>query len=172
MTNTQILENNVQLNIISDDEDKSKHTPNPVAAIDIAEGDIVEQFPFVTLPWRTRDRDSRVGMLHSLSFTKPCECMECSVYGTSFIVSSGYSPMYKHSETPNTKILFPDITEEDRKNKVPTPAPIGIVIAIQDIKQGEDLTLDYSKVYSPAHPLVRKSLPTNPGIDMQEEMVS
>lgn len=153
------LPNNVA---ITEPTPEDIHSSTAVAAIDIKKGDAVEQFTYILLPWRIRDRDPRVGFLHQTAFTTKCGCMECSVYGTAFMTTSGYPRLYKHSKEPNTQILFPNIKDEDLEKNPSPPPPIGLALALKDIVKGEEITVDYKTVYSPAHPINMENLPDSP----------
>lgn len=125
---------------------KSIETPDGFAVFaskDTKKGEVIEEFIFRQCPWRSLDLDTRVGFLHQTAMMRNCSCTSCRQLGSAFLLMGGNASVYTHANEPNAKIDLPD--------EGTTPVNImlqGIIVASEDIKKDEEITINHTLHYT------------------------
>lgn len=110
------------------------HGRGVFAVVDIAEGELIERCPTVPLGFRSRYHlDPQI--YRYLYAQPPCPCLECKNHGFVLHMILGYGMMYNHRDVTNTEWQF-DYSKL-----------MADLIAIRDIKAGEEIFVDYGNKY-------------------------
>lgn len=102
---------------------------------DIEEGEIIERVR--TLPLADRRRYQNDQVLLDYLLVDPCSCKECSIHGPIVRIIMGFGSFYNHQNPPNQNcewIVFSTFNFLD-------------IVAIKNIKAGEELFLSYGDSY-------------------------
>jgi len=101
---------------------------------DIAVGEVIEICPMV--PLINRSRYQLEPNIWKYCYTKPlCDCADCKNHGFLFYMVAGYGMMYNHQDNNTATFRF-DYNEL-----------VGTVIAIKEIKAGEEIFVNYGPDY-------------------------
>ena len=114
------------------------------ASKNIKKGDVIEEFIFRQGPWRSYDLDARVGFLHQTSFMRSCPCPTCRQHGVPFLLMGGAATVYTHAADSNADVKLPDEAIAPINNML-----VGEIIATENIKKDDLITVNYVLHYSP-----------------------
>ena len=104
------------------------------ATREIKEGDIIERCPMVPLAFRSRYHSDP--QIYKYLYSQPtCPCNECKNHGFKFHMVLGYGMLYNHQDNANTEWQFD------------FPNHLADIIAIKDIKSGDEIFVDYGNKY-------------------------
>jgi SET domain-containing protein len=104
------------------------------ATEDIKEGELIERCPMIEMGWKSR----YVGdpqIFNYLYSNQSCKCDDCKKHGNAMYMVLGYGMLYNHRDIPNTIWVF-------SYKKL-----LGDVVAIDNIKAGEEIFVSYGKDY-------------------------
>jgi hypothetical protein len=111
---------------------------------DIQEGEIVERCPMVPLGFRSRYHNDP--QIYKYLYSQPtCPCNECKNHGFIFHMVLGYGMLYNHQDNANTEWKFD------------FPNSFADVVAIKDIKSGEEIFVDYGTKYFNDQPKIENT---------------
>lgn len=100
----------------------------------IAEGELIERCPMIQMAWRSRYLGDPMISKYMYS-DQGCNCSQCQMHGHHMYMVLGYGMIYNHQDEPNTKWEF------NYKNL------LGDVVAIKQIKAGEEIFVHYGSSY-------------------------
>lgn len=101
---------------------------------EIKEGETIERCPMVPLAFRSRYHSDP--QIYKYLYSQPtCPCNECKNHGFKFYMVLGYGMIYNHQDNANTEWQFD------------FPNHLADIIAIKDIKSGDEIFVDYGTKY-------------------------
>jgi hypothetical protein len=103
--------------------------------VDIQEGDIIERVRTLTLANRKRYQHDQA--ISDYSITDSCECKECSIHGPMVRIMTGFGSFYNHQDGKTQNCMW----------IISNPYNFLDIVAIKDIKAGEELFLNYGSNY-------------------------
>ena len=116
-----------------------------IATRKLRAGELVEKSGFVGLPYRSNEPDQRAKILANFLPVIPCSCDTCKIMGPNLAIPTGNIIFIQFSQQPNLDIEFD------------TQTAIIEIRAISSIEKGDELFIDFSKLY-PKSELDQESL--------------
>ena len=101
---------------------------------ELKKGDIIERCPLLELGNRSKYQLDPV--IFGYSYAQPlCGCYDCDKHGFVMHLALGYGMLYNHQDDPNAlwKFNYAQL--------------LGDVIAVKDIKSGEEIFVNYGNCY-------------------------
>lgn len=103
----------------------------------IAKGELIERFPLIELDWRAKYVGDMILWRHSFHSSLECKCSDCTRFGPSIYITSGYGAVYNHQDKPNAIFQF------NYKSKYVD------VIALENISPDSEIFVDYGEGFNP-----------------------
>ena len=100
----------------------------------INKGEVVERCPLIEMSYRSKYQlDPQI--FAYMYAQPPCSCPECDKHGFVLHMALGYGMMYNHQDQPNAlwKFNYSQL--------------LGDIIAVKDIKSGEEIFVSYGNCY-------------------------
>lgn len=110
------------------------HGRGVFASKNIKKGEIIERCPLIQMQNRSKYQLDRI-VFDYMYAQPPCDCFECKNHGFIFYMALGYGMLYNHQDDPNALWKF-NYTQL-----------LGDVICVKDIKQDEEIFVNYGNAY-------------------------
>lgn len=131
-------DNSLHLDYLPMDKVKLGNSPihgrGVFASKNIKRGEVVERCPLVQMQYRSRYQNDPT-VFDYMYAQPPCDCIECQTHGFLFFMVLGYGMLYNHQDHSNALWKF-------HYHQM-----FGDVVAITDIKEGDEIFVSYGKSY-------------------------